>query len=450
MKSNERTINDLQLLYLDLTAGLFGTEKDKATATAFHISLPVFLQSIKSIGYDLAESTKSVKSYFDFNWHMPFIFQSHQSTTNNLPQSSLLTDQQYADLIKHIDSYIEHIVTQQSQSKQTLSPEANNILIASIVKENIINYKYQLSLDDIERIAMAVREKLRIEDKESTFPSNVHREYISNVVRENVNIHLSDQKSTNGMKADIKIDEILLKIFGSPKFLEIIDQEIVNQIDPQQRLIANLENKIQFINGKLSDKTIENQDLKFSLDLLKTEHDRLLGNVNGYKDDIDIKLEKLLNDIDLKFVTLNQNQYSTIDNHVKLILMDIMGYESSKEKPTDVDLKSWIRNIFVAKDYLELRLNDLNLKFDKALKDEQDRSAAILMKNVGDQIKSQTLLIIENNQKQKAGGSGNVGVLDDAKIKAIVREVLAIYDADKTGLVDYALESAGGEVLSTR
>lgn len=433
-----------------LTAGLFGTEKDRAAATAIQLSLPVFLQSIKTIGYDLAESTKSVKSYFDFNWHLPFIFESHKTTTNNLPQSSLLTDQQYTDLIKHIDSYIEHIVTQQSQSKQTISPEANNILIASIVKENIINYKYQLSLDDIERIALAVREKLRIEEKESNLPSNVHREYITNVVKENVNLHLSDHKRTNGINAEINIDEILLKIFGSPKFLEIVDQEIVNQIDPQQRLIANLENKIKFINDKLSDKTIENQDLKFSLDLLKSEHESLLGNVNGYKDDIDIKLEKLLKDIDLKFVTLNQNQHSTIDNHVKLILMDIMGYENSKEKPTNVDLKSWIQNIFVAKDYLELRLNELNLKFDKSLKDEQDRSAAILMKNVGEQIKSQTLLIIENNNKQKAGGTGKVDVLDDVKIKAIVREVLAIYDADKTGLVDYALESAGGEVLSTR
>lgn len=365
-----------------------------------------------------------------------------------MPQSSLLSDQQYANLIKHIDAYIEHIVSQQSQSKQTLSPEANSILIASIVKENIINYKYQLSLDDIERIANAVRAKLSVEENELNVPIDRHREYIAHVVKENVNLHLTDPKHKDDGSAEIKIDEILVKIFGSAKFLEIIDQEIVNHIDPQQRKIGILENKIQFMTDKLSDKTLENQDLKYSLELLKNEHGQLVGNLNGYRDDVDVKLDQLLKDVDLKFATLNQNQYSTIDNHVKLILMDIMGYEHSADKPTNVDLKTWIQNVFVAKEYLEERLNELSLKFDKNLNDELNRSAAILMKNIGEQIKSQTLLIIEN--QQKSDGSGCGGTLDELKIKGIVREVLAIYDADKTGLVDYALESGGGEVLSTR
>lgn len=38
----------------------------------------------------------------------------------------------------------------------------------------------------------------------------------------------------------------------------------------------------------------------------------------------------------------------------------------------------------------------------------------------------------------------------DRHIRKVVKEVLRIYDADKTGQVDYALESAGGQVLSTR
>lgn len=432
------------------TAGLYANEADKTSVTAIQVSLPLFLQSIKAFGYDIAESTKSVKSYFDFNWHIPFFFESHRTTTNNFPQSALLSDQQYADLIKHIDAYIERVVNQQSQSKHTISPEANNILIASIVKENIINYKYQLSLDDIERIANAVREKISSDERQFNIPIDKHKEFIANVVKENVNLHLSAPKTQDNENNEIKIDEILVRIFGSAKFLEIIDQEIVNHIDPHQRKIGILESKIQFMNDKLSDKTMENQDLKYSLDLLKNEHDQLLGNINGYKNDVEIKLENLLKDVDLKFATLNQNQYTTIDNHVKLILMDIMGYENFKGKPTnDVDLKTWIQNIFVAKDYLEQRLSEITLKFDKDLKDELNRSAAILMKGVGDQIKSQTLLIIESKMKADGTGKG-AHTLDELAIKGIVREVLAIYDADKTGLVDYALESAGGEVLSTR
>ncbi|KZC05074.1 SUN domain-containing protein 1, partial [Dufourea novaeangliae] len=38
----------------------------------------------------------------------------------------------------------------------------------------------------------------------------------------------------------------------------------------------------------------------------------------------------------------------------------------------------------------------------------------------------------------------------DDRVREIVRDALRIYDADKTGRVDYALESAGGQIISTR
>jgi hypothetical protein len=39
--------------------------------------------------------------------------------------------------------------------------------------------------------------------------------------------------------------------------------------------------------------------------------------------------------------------------------------------------------------------------------------------------------------------SSSVAGLTDLQVRAIVDEALAKYDADKTGLVDYALESSG-------
>ena len=35
-------------------------------------------------------------------------------------------------------------------------------------------------------------------------------------------------------------------------------------------------------------------------------------------------------------------------------------------------------------------------------------------------------------------------------VERIVKQALAKYDADKTGLFDFALESAGGSIVSTR
>merc|ERR1712012_723400 len=41
-------------------------------------------------------------------------------------------------------------------------------------------------------------------------------------------------------------------------------------------------------------------------------------------------------------------------------------------------------------------------------------------------------------------------VTKDVDVKKIVREALTKYDADKTGLFDFALESAGGSILTTK
>ncbi|XP_043516983.1 uncharacterized protein LOC122532342 [Frieseomelitta varia] len=44
----------------------------------------------------------------------------------------------------------------------------------------------------------------------------------------------------------------------------------------------------------------------------------------------------------------------------------------------------------------------------------------------------------------------NDNVVTDDRVREIVKEAIKIYDADKTGRVDYALESAGGQIISTR
>ena len=46
--------------------------------------------------------------------------------------------------------------------------------------------------------------------------------------------------------------------------------------------------------------------------------------------------------------------------------------------------------------------------------------------------------------------TGQVTGSNDEDVMAMIRAALATYDADKTGRVDYALESAGGHIVSTR
>ncbi|KYQ46822.1 SUN domain-containing protein 1 [Trachymyrmex zeteki] len=61
----------------------------------------------------------------------------------------------------------------------------------------------------------------------------------------------------------------------------------------------------------------------------------------------------------------------------------------------------------------------------------------------------QSLLASHNREAQKILDNANVYTSDE-HVRKIVKEVLRIYDADKTGQVDYALETAGGQIISTR
>ncbi|KAL0133438.1 hypothetical protein PUN28_000879 [Cardiocondyla obscurior] len=65
----------------------------------------------------------------------------------------------------------------------------------------------------------------------------------------------------------------------------------------------------------------------------------------------------------------------------------------------------------------------------------------------------QNLFASSNNKNQRSfnGDDDNSNVrVSDEHVRKIVKEVLRIYDADKTGQVDYALETAGGQIISTR
>lgn len=62
---------------------------------------------------------------------------------------------------------------------------------------------------------------------------------------------------------------------------------------------------------------------------------------------------------------------------------------------------------------------------------------------------------ISNNGNNGSNHFGPVSLpitagLNESAVIRIVKEALLKYDADKTGMVDHALESAGGNIISTR
>lgn len=133
-----------------------------------------------------------------------------------------------------------------------------------------------------------------------------------------------------------------------------------------------------------------------------------------------------------------RNSFINIETYVARAVKDIFNHpDFTKDRE---NLAVWLRSIFVAKDDLENHLNNVteNLKsdFDSALKTSGKQIMDEVAAKISLQLKERVVV--------------NTDSLTDQHIKNIVKDVLAVYDADKTGLVDFAMEPMGGQVVTTR
>ncbi|XP_030706927.2 SUN domain-containing protein 1 isoform X10 [Globicephala melas] len=89
---------------------------------------------------------------------------------------------------------------------------------------------------------------------------------------------------------------------------------------------------------------------------------------------------------------------------------------------------------FVNKDNLQILLRDLELQ---------------ILKNITHHISVTKQMPTSETVVSAVNGAGVSGITE-AQARAIVNSALRLYSQDKTGMVDFALESGGGSILSTR
>lgn len=385
---------------------------------------------------------------------------SHSHAT---PQSApTFNEEQYEALLQQLNRYIDTIVTQKfSTSEQALS----SIVITNIANtmhEHITKHEFVLSAADADRVAELVRAELAADQKATsketpTVLSNEHITLVSKLINERVVLE-NQQRSP-----EIDIDAIIGQVLASPNLLNIIDARVVQQtrsdslqIQEQTRLIDALRDEIEAIKLKLDKNSDVQHHVDQTLMLLQTHYENLGNQFDAFKRDNEERFASLLQDVNFNISKSGEHQFAGIDNRIKVLLLDVFGFKNkANETPDDVDLRGWIHSVFVAKDMLEERLQAIQVDNDVRLKAEIDRSAEIMMGDIGSRIRAQSIELIEANQAKLKDSNLNVEYqskreLDEEEIKRIVAEAIAVYDADKTGLVDYALESAGGEIVSTR
>lgn len=446
-----------------LPDNIHGTIDEFASRTSKII--PIALALIRT---QTSNVNDKLKFLFDFNWNwLPNVWYSRnqQQITNNI--KATLSPEEYQNVLSHIDAYIDTVINAKIQNleddrmrREMIIDQKIAVQIARIVKEQIITYKYTLTDADIERVADIVRTKLSPElNKEpKVLPfvlSQENLEEISKIVKQNIEIHRHEWiVGQTADSAPIDIDEILYKILSSSKLQNVIDQRvdgklitITGQLNDHQTSIDQLKNDVNDLKEKFRTIFIANNDIKTNVDHLKVQHQELDNKIELTQKQNNEQLQRFLQEINTKLDGLSEKQFTAIDNHIRIVLAEILGYKSADGKTLEnADITNWIRSVFVAKELLEERLNALNAKFENRINDEINQSAEILIKNISNTIKHDITVAIE----QKGTGYASGTSLDESRIRTIIKEALTIYDADKTGMVDYALESAGGEILSTR
>ncbi|KAH8236989.1 hypothetical protein KR038_001980 [Drosophila bunnanda] len=383
-----------------------------------------------------------------------------------------LTAEEYENILNHVNSYVQQLVDlkmQQQQSadkKQQLSPQQVQIVV-QLIQENLQQFaqKTQLSEQNLSDLAGKLRLELKqsgVWDAGETKLSPENLEEITRLIKAEVNLHESHYTL---QLEKIDVEALLERILGSPDLANFVDARInlrVQQLEtkessgfhPAEIQLEHLNKEIAFIKLALSEKQAENADLHQSISNLKLGQEDLLERIHQHELAQDQRFSGLLAEIETKLASLNDSQFALLNKQVKLSLVEILGFKQQStaggaaSQLDDIDLQNWVRSMFVAKDYLEQQLLELNKRTNNNIRDEIERSSILLMNDISQRLKQEMLLVVETKHNEST--KELKGHIREEEVRQIVKTVLAIYDADKTGLVDFALESAGGQILSTR
>ncbi|XP_050092250.1 klaroid protein [Anopheles aquasalis] len=431
-------------------------------------------------------------------------FSTREGTASG-PQSSIhdtlrrtLSREEYEELMHHIDSYIDGLLEQKYASKlvqavreteerekgqkqSAITPEIT-AHVASIIQQSLSTYNYRLTDGDIENVAQRVHQTML-----TTYPAvfdaerllkqtqeriinegrpEVSKEYIAEIqriVEQQISI-TNNQYIIEGHQ----LEELLTKILSSNQLLTLIDHRIdakaqTIQTEADQRrnaLVESLQKELSDIkahfNQQLLDSSAQWED---RLQLVAQNHAKLGDQLSAYRLENDKLYQRLLTNIDGRLDAIRAERFEGVNKVVRENILTILGLNLQQDIP-EGDLRSWINGVFVAREHLEERLAELLREVKTERQSDIEQGVAQLMADIGEQLRNEMKLRLEevhlaNIKQSDHSGDGqpteqSAGTLTENDVKRIVREALVIYDADKTGLVDYALETAGGQVLSTR
>ncbi|KAL8614754.1 hypothetical protein ACOMHN_055311 [Nucella lapillus] len=213
----------------------------------------------------------------------------------------------------------------------------------------------------------------------------------------------------------------------------------INQHDARQRLLALEEHTAALVaKSKILDSDLGDIKSLF-MGTLIGDRDKQSGDINAVRSSLNGlkgKIEVLQNEFDTlasfsKTCCLDEpSLMSMIQQQVSTKMSRIVGDDGKNQGAGGTDFLGWLNKNYVDHEELETQL----LLMTQDITDRIKRSTSSKSLDL-----SSSFLL--------SAGAGNV---PEESIRLIVEDALLKYSADKTGLPDYALESAGGSVLNSR
>ncbi|KAM4765537.1 SUN domain-containing protein 1 isoform 2-T5 [Cyanocitta cristata] len=198
--------------------------------------------------------------------------------------------------------------------------------------------------------------------------------------------------------------------------------------------------RIQTLEDLLRKLSAESKDIQKELDIAKSktvrdddQYSLLMSKIKKLELELSHTKSELLSGQSVKTSCEKMDViHEKVDAQVKESVKLLLFGDHQEDFPES--LLQWLTSNFVSKSDLQTLLRDLELQILKNI--------TLHMSITNQKVTSEVV----TNAVTNAGISG----ITEAQAQIIVNNALKLYSQDKTGMVDFALESGGGSILSTR